>query len=318
MKVLLTGITGNLGYEVSLDLAKRGIVVVPCVRPGKKSSLSSHPIKFNQIIEVDLVGEEDIHISEEVDCVVHCAGAVQFRGAKDQNERMMAKVCKFAKGLNIPVYAVSTAFVYRPNSLEFTFNNEYEEDKFHAEQVLVSSGVPYCILRPSVLTGNSYTGDIKNFSGYYFMVRAFISAIHSAIENNRVIRFPRMQGESNMIPVDQAAECIGRVVEGGRLGETIYITNPLPPRSDWVLGETLDFYKFRDKVAVLDVSFEEFGKLNLTEEETRLYKFSLHFNPYWSMRYEFPKSICKTNLIDHDYIIKILSVFSEVENSSHD
>ena len=316
MKALLTGITGNLGYEVSLNLIKRGITVVPCVRPGRVDILSSYPVKFDQVVECDLTDEEDcdINLSEEVDCIVHCAGVVHFNMAGDKNQQMMLRVVKLATKLKIPIYAVSTAFVYKPLDINGKFNNSYEEDKFLAEKILISSGVPYGILRPSVLTGNSVTGDIQNFSGYYFIVRAFMLAVHKANEQKRVLRFPRMTGRSDMVPVDETADQIGKIVESGQLGEITYITNPESPRSEWLLDETLDFYGVRDVVNMLDTSFQEFGKLDLTEEELTLYKLASHFAPYWSMNYEFPTSVCKHNFIDHEYLKKILTVFRDKED----
>ena len=310
MKVLLTGITGNLGYEVSLDLARRGIDIIPCVRSDKKEILLSHPVKFKQVVECDLVEDEDIYLEAKIDCIVHCAGIVKFREAKDKNEQMMRKVTRLAKSLSVPVYAISTAFVHRPLGTHDEFNNDYEKDKFKAEQVLISSGVPHTIIRPSVLTGNSLTGEIQNFSGYYLIVQAFLSAIYSAKKEKRVIRFPRMSGKSNMIPVDQAAKYIGKIVQEGKLDEIIYVTNPLPPSAEWVMNETLNFYEVSSMVNFLDISFQEFGKLNLTEEETKLYRFAAHFNPYWSMKYEFPTSVCEINLVDSDYLKRILTFFN--------
>lgn len=317
MKVLLTGITGNLGYEVSLNLARRGITVVPCVRPGRTDFLSSHPIKFDQVIECDLTNvSSDVFVNDldSIDCIVHCAGDVHFNVAGNKNQQMMLFVTKIAENLKVPVYAVSTAFVYKPPERINAFNNNYEEDKFQSEQILISSGIEYCILRPSVLTGNSDTGNIQNFSGYYLIVRAFLSSIHKAGNQKIALRFPRMLGNSDMVPVDEAADRISQIVESKRLGEIIYITNPNPPSSEWILDETLKFYGVSNMVNMLDISFHEFGKLNLTDEELALYKFISHFAPYWSKVYNFPESVCKNNMVDSAYLKKILTVFRSREN----
>lgn len=313
MKALLTGITGNLGYEVSLDLIKHGADLIPCIRPGRNNILLAHPTKFERIVECDLT-EKDIEFSGEVDCIIHCAGIVHFREAHNKNEVMMHRVVELAKKLNVPVHFVSTAFVYRPDGAAEKFNNRYEQDKFNAEQVLLKSGLPHSIFRPGILTGNSRTGEIINFSGYYQIVRAFVTAVQSSVAKNQMLRFPKMLGESNMVPVDQAAVSIGKAIRDNRL-ETLYVTNPAPPRSEWVLDETLRFFNLRDSVKILDVSFQEFGGLNLTEEEAALYRLSQHFSPYWSMDYVFPPSICEGNIINHDYMVKALTFFRDSENS---
>lgn len=317
MKVLLTGITGNLGYEVSLNLARRGIDVIPCIRKESKKVLLSFPLKFSQVIECDLLGEADIYLSEKVDYIVHCAGIVHFQKAGNTNEKMMLKIIDLARRLKIPIYFTSTAFVYRPGDIGGDFNNSYEKDKWNAEQALIKSGISYGIFRLSVLVGNSKTGEINNFSGYYLMVRAFLLAVNKARGHNRVLRFPKMLGESNIIPIDQAAEYIGQMVKQGRLGE-FYVTNPLPPRADWLLNETLNFFGVRNLVIILDISFQEYGKLDLTEEETELYKFTSHFAPYWSTDYIFPPSICDHNLIDGEYMKRTLTFFNNTEHLIHE
>ena len=316
MKVLLTGITGNLGYEISLDLFQRGVTLIPCVRPGKTEILSFHPVKFEQVVECDLTGGEEINFTDKVDCIVHCAGVVHFRRAGNKNEQMMRKVLTLANQLKVPIHFVSTAFVYRPNAEDRNFNNDYERDKFNAEQLLKKSEVPYSIFRPSVLTGHSRTGEVRNFNGFYLIVRAFLSAIHAAKAKNQVLRFPRMLGESNMVPVDQAAASIGKAIQQNQ-PETLYVTNPAPPRSEWVLEETLNFFNVRDSLKIMDISPQEFGTLNLTEEEAALHRFSAHFSPYWSMKYGFPASICTSSLIDHDYMVKALTFFRDSEHFSH-
>jgi len=308
MKALLTGITGNLGYEVSLDLIKRGVTVIPCVRIGKSGALSFHPSKFEEVVECDLAEGGEIKFSGNIDCIVHSAGVVHFRDAKDKNEQMMRAVLKLAEKLRVPVYFVSTAFIYRPPGENTDFHNSYEKDKFNAEQLLTGSNVPYAIFRPSVLTGHSRTGEVRNFSGFYLIVRAFISAVRASKAKNHILRFPRMTGESNMVPVDQAAESIGEAIQENQL-ETFYVTNPAPPQSEWVFDETLNFYNVHDSVTITDISFQEFGKLDLTEEEIALHRFSSHFSPYWSMEYTFPPSVCSRNLIDHDYLMRVLAFF---------
>src|SRR3989338_2243719 len=140
MKTLLTGITGNLGYEIASDLARRGFVVVPIVRPSRESISD-----FEEVVYSDLTGADDIEFDGTADCIVHCAGIVHFRNAGNANEQMMLKVVSLAQRLKIPLYFISTAFVYRPVGENDAFNNSYEKDKWQAEQILIKSGVPHAI-----------------------------------------------------------------------------------------------------------------------------------------------------------------------------
>src|SRR5882724_8354017 len=199
MKALLTGITGNLGYEVSLDFIQHGVTIVPCIRPAGADSLSRHPAKFEHVVECDLI-ENEISFTGKVDCIIHCAGIVRFRDSHTKNETMMRHIVHLAEKLHVPVHFVSTAFVYRPDGSAKSFNKSYEEDKFNAEEVLIKSGLPHGIFRPSVLTGHSETGAIRNFSGFYLIARAFVALAKSAANKNQILRFPKMPGESNMVP----------------------------------------------------------------------------------------------------------------------
>lgn len=308
MKALLTGITGNLGYELALWLSQHDVEIIPCVRSGRINEIRE---RFPLVIEADLT-TDDIEISEDIDCIIHCAGIVHFQRAGNQNESMMRKIVNLAKSKNIPIYHVSTAFVYRPDG-STNFNNSYESDKYNAERALLESGIPNAIFRPSVLVGSSKDGAIRNFSGYYSIVEAFLGVIIMARTNKRIIRFPKMKGESNIVPVDIAADVIGRKILEGQRG-TVYVTNSNPPSSMWTLGETLAFFHASGDIKILDMTFEEFGAMDLTPEEERLYIFSKHFNPYWSTKFRFPETVCPNFEIDHAYMSKILNYFQKIKN----
>ena len=213
MKALLTGITGNIGHEVASELTKRGVDIVPIIRPSRQHDGARHGA---EVIYSDLIGTDEIPFNGTADCIVHCAGNVHFQKAGNTNERMVQKVMALAARLDLPLYCVSTAFIYRPPNANKAFNNNYEQDKWRAEQTLISSGIPHAIFRPSILVGNSCTGAIQNFSGYYLVAQAFISALGRSRQQGRALRFPRLSGKANMVTVDQAAWGIGDAIEFGR------------------------------------------------------------------------------------------------------
>ena len=317
MKILLTGITGNLGYEIADDLIARGSKVVPIVRPGKGDIFSAEGLKFEEVVESDLVNGPEIDFSGKADCIIHCAGIVHFKNAGNANEKMVLKVIGLAERLQIPLYFISTAFVYRPPEAAKNFNNSYEEDKWRAEEALIASGIPHTIFRPSILVGNSQTGRIQNFNGYYLVVRALLSAVNNLRTGQQKLRFPRLTGKTNMVTIDQAAQSINNKVRDGQLGH-FFVTNPNPPIFAWVLEQTLELTGIRDNIDLIDCSFEEFSKLDLTETERKLYQFTTHFNPYWSIAYNFPDSICAENLIDRQYLAKTLDYFRNSQDSSNE
>ncbi|MEK7658634.1 MAG: SDR family oxidoreductase [Patescibacteria group bacterium] len=315
MKVILTGVTGNLGHEIAIDLINRGFSIIPIIQPGTISGLSRY---FNEIIYSDLINSDSIQFSGTADCIIHCAGIVHFKNAGNSNEKMILKIIDLARKLKIPIYSISTAFVYRPPNKNNNFNNVYEKDKWRSEQVLISSGVPHGILRPSILVGNSKTGKIQNFSGYYMVAQAFLGAMKNSIANEGAkLRFPKLYGKTNMITVDQAAQSIGDIVGTDRL-EHLFLTNPNPPTFDWLLRKTLEFFGVDKQIEYVNCSFEEFGKLKLTKTEEKLYEYGEYFNPYWSTEYDFPKSICDNNLIDSDYLARTLKYYSDHRNFNNE
>jgi len=224
MNIILTGITGNIGYEVARILLGEGHTVIPIVRPKADENISEKlkelNADFSQIsdyISVNLDQEIPKYSLDKIDCIIHCAGVVHFKKAGSSNEQMMKNLVAFAKNTSTPIYYVSTAYLYKPNN-EPLFN-QYEEDKQKAENVLISSSLPYTILRPSIVTGNSETGSIIHFSGYYLTVPAFVGALKKADR----IRFPNIQNTVNIIPVDWVARSIVDAVKDKKK-ETLYIT----------------------------------------------------------------------------------------------
>jgi len=306
MKVLLTGITGSLGYELALELNKRDFTIIPILRSGKGQGFKINKKIFKEVINNDLMDDKNLEFNGSADCIVHCAGNIQFHDVGSSNEKMTMKLIKLAKKLRIPLYLVSTAYIYKTPKISQNFNNAYELDKFRSEQVLISSGVKYGIFRPSVLVGNSKSGEIQNFSGYYSIVKAFLKALKGSKKKGKELRFPNLPGKSNLVTVDQAAYYITNEVRNLRL-RTLFITNPNPPQASWVLKETLNFFSFADTIKLVESTFEDFGKLDLSPEEQSLYEFIKYYYPYWSITYNFPPSICKENLINHDYIVKTLT-----------
>jgi len=306
MKAILTGITGNLGHEAATELLSRGFGVIPVVR-SKKRLLSQFSRLDTAVIENDLMSEKELDISQSADCIVHCAGIVRFKNTENANQKMMLKVLELAKKLRAPLYYVSTAFLYKPEA-GILFNNDYEIDKWKTEQIFFSSKVPGAILRPSILTGNSKSGEIQNFSGYYLVVQALLSAIKNSMTKGRKLRFPILHGRTNIVPADQAARALADTIQNLAIG-IFYATNPEPPSFAWLFDQTLEYFNLSQEVDFLDCPFDDFGQISLTDEEKKLFQFTKNFSPYWSMNYNFPDSFCKSNLVDGNYIRRILNYY---------
>lgn len=311
MKVLLTGITGNLGFEIARSLNKYGVDILPVVR--NLGSLNALGLYFERAIEADLTKEVPNITSGQIDCIVHSAGNVHFKRSLGSNSRMMLSVIAVAKKLEVPIYYVSTAFLWREPGNNEKPRNVYEYDKYSSENLLQNSGVAHTIFRPSVLTGHSELGKLINWTGYYMLASKFLEAVNNA--NASEIRFPKLIGSSNMVPVDQAAEVIAETVINSKLNKFLYITNPEPPSAQWVLNTTLNYFGIEDRFEFLDISFADYENYQRSSNEEMLYLAGKHFGPYWSLTYNFPESVCKENLITNEYLRKTLGLFQNLNKS---
>ena len=305
MNILLTGITGNLGFEIARSLNKREVKVLPVVRD--ISSLDRLGLSVEDAIEVDLTSDNLKIDSNKIDCIVHSAGNVHFEKSGDSNSKMMLSIIKIAKELDVPIYYVSTAFLWRESGSTEGPRNAYESDKLNSEKILKDSGVLHTIFRPSVLVGDTESGELINWSGYYLIVAKFLETAKFA--SSTKVRFPVLVGTSNMIPANQAAETISETVVTNTLGEMIYVTNPEPLKAQRVLDTTLEFFGVRDKFEFVDIDFVDYEKLDRSKEEEVLYLAGKHFSPYWSLAYNFPNSAIKENLITEAYLKKTLGAF---------
>lgn len=306
MKILLTGITGNLGIELSQELRKKGHDIYALIR--NENYVSNRDVV---VLTGDLVKGIDVEvIPDDIECIIHCAGDVRFDSDGKTNLKMTETVIKIATKIHAPIVYISTAFLYRQKEC-FSPRNNYEDDKFKSEEALRNSGVRHIIARPSVLTGNSIDGSIKNFTGYYTMVDYFIKVYEMAKTKNYKIRFPRLVGNSNIIPTNIAAESIVGILDEGVYDSSIrYISNPEPPSAQWLLNETLSCLGIKDGFEIINMSFSDY--LNLSDkkkEEELLCHLGLYLSQYWALDYNFPKPFTSKFNITEDYVRNILSFY---------
>jgi nucleoside-diphosphate-sugar epimerase len=69
MNVLLTGITGNLGFEIAHSLNIKGVDILPVVR--NRESLDALGMDFNHATVADLTREIPSIELNRIDCIIH-------------------------------------------------------------------------------------------------------------------------------------------------------------------------------------------------------------------------------------------------------
>jgi thioester reductase-like protein len=107
------------------------------------------------------------------------------------------------------------------------FRNNYEETKYLAELEVdaLKRELPVTIHRPSVVCGDSRTGETAKYDGVYYLInylRIFPRALSLANIGNRDVRL-------NVVPVDFVVEAMAALAaDPASAGETVQLADPAP------------------------------------------------------------------------------------------
>lgn len=150
--------------------------------------------------------------------IVHCAASVSWglslpdaRAINVEGTRRVLEVAERAPALRRLVH-VSTAYVAGRHTGRFgeddlwtgqAFRNTYEQSKAEAEQLVHdrAADLPYVVVRPSIVMGDSATGWTPVFNVLYWPLRAFGRGLLPAIPASPEARV-------DVVPVDYVADAI--------------------------------------------------------------------------------------------------------------
>lgn len=119
-------------------------------------------------------------LARDIDVVVHCAAATRFDIPREEsfavNVEGTANVLELVADSGARLLQVSTAFVVVPNGSSSGWVNpgHYLDSKRAAEELVRSSGLDWHIVRPSVVVGDSRTGEAARLQGFHFFMRALL------------------------------------------------------------------------------------------------------------------------------------------------
>lgn len=208
--VLLTGASGVVGSALLQRLRDLDVVCLVHRSPVSGPNVTVLP---GDVTEPMLgLGEQAyLKLAAKVDAVVHCAAITSFncvdRSIDTTNITGTEHVAAFAAAANAVLYHVSTAFVHTTADGDRGRTAvRYAASKSAGEQVVRSSGVPHVILRPSVVIGNSATGEISAFQGLYKVVAGILRGSVPIIPFDPAWPI-------DFVPADVVADVIARVVE---------------------------------------------------------------------------------------------------------
>ena len=161
MRVLTTGVKGQLGFDVVNELNKRG-----------------HEAIDVDIDELDITKEQDVHkMLDEVkpEGVIHCAAWTAVDDAEDNRNKVMAVnakgteyIAKACKELDIPMIYISTDYVFngegatpwKPDDKREPLN-VYGESKYRGELAVEELLDKYYIVRIAWVFGQNGHNFIK-------------------------------------------------------------------------------------------------------------------------------------------------------------
>ena len=161
MKVLVTGVKGQLGYDVVNELEKRGMTAV---------GVDIEEMDITDAQSVDKVIKE-----ASVDAVIHCAAYTAVDAAEDHvdlcrrvNADGTANIAKVCKELNIKMMYISTDYVFdgqgtRPREPDDQRNplNVYGQTKYEGEVAVTDALDKYFIVRIAWVFGVNGKNFIK-------------------------------------------------------------------------------------------------------------------------------------------------------------
>lgn len=257
--IFLTGFPGFIAERLVKRLAKPDTQFFLLVQPqfiekaardvDRISNETGTPLENFAIIEGDItrenlgISDEDLAtVRDETTDVFHLAAIYDLSVARDPaflvNVEGTKNVNKFVKSVtDLRRYNyISTCYVagkrvgeIREDELEHDagFRNFYEETKYLAEVEVehLKSEIPTTIFRPSVVVGDSKTGETAKYDGIYsviFYLRKFPSLLRLVNVGNKDVRL-------NLVPVDFVVEGIAVLSKDETaIGQTIALADPHP------------------------------------------------------------------------------------------
>ena len=179
MKILVTGVAGQLGHDVINELFKRGIVAVGTDIKAEDELINK--ANWNEYYQCDITNKNQVCslINDfKPDAIIHCAAWTNVDGAEDENNKLLVKkinvdgtdnLVKATKEMDAKFIYISTDYVFdgggiRPweaDDKSFAPQNWYGETKLQGEFTVSSQLDKYFIVRIAWVFGLNGKNFIK-------------------------------------------------------------------------------------------------------------------------------------------------------------
>lgn len=179
MRVLVTGVAGQLGYDVINELAKRGHEAIGTdIRQENELINKANWSTYVQLDITDKTRVEGVVSQIKPDAIIHCAAWTNVDGAEDENNKPLVKrinadgtnnLVKVAKQIDCKFLYISTDYVFdgegtrpwQPDDKNYAPQNYYGETKLQGELVISSQLEKFFIVRIAWVFGLNGKNFIK-------------------------------------------------------------------------------------------------------------------------------------------------------------
>jgi len=303
--IALTGATGFLGSHLMASMLTGGYKIIVLGRPSKEETLQERIYKLLRwfgieasagqlvFVEIDFlkprlgIPEADYKkLTAITEQIIHCASDTSFTERKrdivfKSNVTSLDGILEFASDARVNFFHyISTSYVSGKNGLickeclssATEFLNVYEESKAMAENIIgtfcENNSIPFTIIRPSIVYGDSRTGRSLRFNALYFPLQSvkYISDIYlNDIKNHGGkkasqhgifidaegylflplrIYLPK-EGALNLIPVDYFVNATMKIIDNATQGGIYHLTNNSPTKLEMISGYNEHFMKIK-------------------------------------------------------------------------
>ncbi len=288
--ILLTGVTGQVGSSLAPLLQERGHRVLYLIRPNNGQDATA---RLREVIpylrETDIVLSGDVTlpyagISEadrrkwkgQIDKVVHGAASIKFDEAVAEETRYInvdgtRTILNLAEELGVKEFHfLSTAYVAGSArtfaetdfDVDQTTRNAYESSKRAAERLIRSwSRGKFTIHRLGIVIGDSKTGYVQFFNGYYGCTIPFWRLLQMLrrkweVEPEELAKYGiEFRGDGflklplcmdcsststlNLVTSDWVSKTLSDLLEVPSRNQTYHLVDPAPPKVQWVIETSL-------------------------------------------------------------------------------
>ncbi|MBE5940963.1 MAG: dTDP-4-dehydrorhamnose reductase [Lachnospiraceae bacterium] len=195
MKVLVTGVAGQLGHDVMNELSKRGIEGIGSdIADSYAGVQDGTAVTTMKYVPMDLTDGESVEariIFEQPDAVIHCAAWTAVDAAEDEENQAKVKainfggtrnVAKVCATLDIPMMYISTDYVFdgqgeepwKPDCKDYKPLSVYGSTKLQGEKAVVANLEKFFIVRIAWVfgvNGNNFIKTMLNVGKKYNQLR---------------------------------------------------------------------------------------------------------------------------------------------------